>query len=869
MKSGGLTSATRSRRPVIVALIAAMIVTSFALTISPASAAGAPSKLGFTAQPATGARVAPGAVKVDVSVLDSHDNVVTDDNSTAVTLAIASGPTGATLNCGADLTETVTAGVASFDCSVDLLGTYTLTATSVPLYTAATSNSFDVTQYLAFTTQPSASTTSAVAFSSQPAVTLKNLDGSTVSGDNTTNVTLAIASGPTGATLTCTGGLTKQAAAGVATFAGCALDKAGTYTLAATANAFAPATSDQLVIVPGPADHVAYLVQPANGSLTAPDVTFIAAIVDAAGNVETGDNASTISLAIGTGPGASTIVCAGTNTHVVTQGASVFSCTLSTAGTYTIDATSNPVVTAATSNSFTVTQYVDFTTQPGGGTGGAPFVPQPIVALRDASGAILTADNSTVVTIAISAGPAGANLTCANGLTRTVAAGVAGFSGCKIDKAGVYRLSVSAPTFATAVSAQLVVAVGPAAKLVFTVQPGDGAAGAPISPQPQVTVQDLGGNTVVSDTNPITLSILGGTGTTGAHVACPIAHTVGGVVDFDGCSVDRSGTAYRLVATDHIDGLTAASAAFDVSFVDPVRIFGPDAIATSLWISSSEYPVDGSAQAVVLARSDFFSDALAGGPLAVSVHAPLLITPGTPVSGVIDPRVLTEIERVLPAGQTVYVLGGPQALPTSIEGTLQDAGYNVVRLAGKNLFGTATAIADQLGNPDTVFEATGTNFADALSAVPAAVQAGGAILLTDGPQQAPETAAYLALHPANSRFAIGGPLAAAGADPSAVPVWGQDLYDTSAAVATTFFPSATTFGIATGASYEDALSGGVFMSTDHHVGPMLLVAPEVPLPDAIEQYLHAYVWGTRGYVFGGPLAVSNAVFDAVTAAINS
>ena len=215
----------------------------------------------------------------------------------------------------------------------------------------------------------------------------------------------------------------------------------------------------------------------------------------------------------------------------------------------------------------------------------------------------------------------------------------------------------------------------------------------------------------------------------------------------------------------------------------------------------------------MLARSDFYSDALAGGPLAATNHAPLLITPGTPESGVIDPRVLTEIERVLPVGHTVYVLGGPLALAPSIDGTLQGLGYNVVRVAGKTMYGTATAIADELGNPATIFEATGLDFADALSAVPAAVQVHGAILLTNGTAQAPETAVYLADHPATSRFAIGGPLAAAGADPSAMPVYGEDLYDTSAAVATTFFPRASTFGAATGASYSDALAGGVFMST--------------------------------------------------------
>lgn len=290
------------------------------------------------------------------------------------------------------------------------------------------------------------------------------------------------------------------------------------------------------------------------------------------------------------------------------------------------------------------------------------------------------------------------------------------------------------------------------------------------------------------------------------------------------------------------------------------RIFGTDAIATSIAISQAEFPTAHSANAVILARSDFFADALAGGPLAAHVGGPLLITPGAPLSPTLDPRVLQEIERVLPSGGTVYVLGGPLALSPNIDATLGQAGYLVDRIAGEDEYATAVDIAQQLGNPATVFEATGLDFADALSADPAAIAKGGAILLTDGRIQAPETAAYLAAHPDDIRYAIGGPLAADGADPSAIPVYGQDLYATSAAVAKTFFPTASHFGAATGANFPDALSGGVFMGTPASNGPMLLVQPSGPLPLSIASYLTGLVPGlAHGYLFGGPLAVGTEV----------
>jgi hypothetical protein len=301
-----------------------------------------------------------------------------------------------------------------------------------------------------------------------------------------------------------------------------------------------------------------------------------------------------------------------------------------------------------------------------------------------------------------------------------------------------------------------------------------------------------------------------------------------------------------------------------VSGVPVQRIYGTDAIGTSIAVSQAEYPTSGSAKAVVLARSDFFSDALTGGPLAAKVGGPLLMTPGAPLSSSLDPRVQAEIERVLPVGDTVYIIGGDRALSPSIDGTLHGLGYVTERIGGADEYATAVDVAEQLGNPSVVFEVTGLDFEDALSAVPVAIAEEGAILLTDGSTQAPETAAYLATHTGDFRYAIGGLLAAYGADPTATPVYGSDLYGTSTAVATTFFAKATSFGAATGASFPDALVGGVFMGTRTTPGPMLLVPPSGPLTASIGGYLsdsNAASTLTQGYLFGGPMAVGNDVLS--------
>ncbi|GMU78935.1 MAG: hypothetical protein AMXMBFR46_17280 [Acidimicrobiia bacterium] len=292
------------------------------------------------------------------------------------------------------------------------------------------------------------------------------------------------------------------------------------------------------------------------------------------------------------------------------------------------------------------------------------------------------------------------------------------------------------------------------------------------------------------------------------------------------------------------------------------RLHGPDAIDTCLVVSRASV-ASGAAGAVVLARSDHFSDALAGGPLAAALGGPLLITPGGPNVSALDPRVTTEIRRVLPAGRTVYVLGGPIALAAGMDAELVALGYDVVRVQGANEYSTATAVAERLGHPPVVFLATARHFADALSAVPAAIRTSGAILLTDGPRPAPETTAYLSAHPPATRYAIGGPLAAAGADPGAVAVYGQDLYATSAAVASTFFPAPRSFGAATGTHFSDALCGGVFMGAPERSGPVLLVDPAPPVPAPVADYLRAHSGLGTAFLFGGPQAVSDDVLRAI------
>lgn len=232
---------------------------------------GTAAKLGFVTQPSGSPAGVAFATQPAVAVQDANGLTVGNNNGTSVTLQVLSGP--GTLTCTGGLTKTTTNGVATFaGCYASTSGSYTLRATSTPAYTQADSSSFTVAvgaTKVAFTTQPG-NGVSGSALATQPVVAIQDSASATVATDSTTVVTLSLGNA-SGATLTCTGGLTKTAASGVATFAGCAVSGAGTgYTLQASATNLTSATSNTFNVTPGAATPSSQLVvaAPAAGVLT-------------------------------------------------------------------------------------------------------------------------------------------------------------------------------------------------------------------------------------------------------------------------------------------------------------------------------------------------------------------------------------------------------------------------------------------------------------------------------------------------------------------------------------------------------------------------------------------------------------------------
>src|SRR6202012_197008 len=245
----------------------------------------------------------------------------------------------------------------------------------------------------------------------------------------------------------------------------------------------------------------------------------------------------------------------------------------STAGTYTLSATS-PSLTSATSTSFTISASgggtpappakLAFYQQPSNASTGATIPPAVTVAVQDSNGNTVTTATNTV-TIALSGG---------TGLTGTSTAtpvnGVATFSNLSVSAAGTYTLAASSPGLTGATSSSFTISAGgggtpppTATKLAFIQQPSNASAGATITPAVTVVVQDSNGNTVTTATNPVTLALAGGTGLTGTLTAT----AQNGVATFSNLSIANAGT-YTLSASS--TGLTSAtSGSFTISAAGP------------------------------------------------------------------------------------------------------------------------------------------------------------------------------------------------------------------------------------------------------------------------------------------------------------
>ncbi len=165
---------------------------------------------------------------------------------------------------------------------------------------------------------------------------------------------------------------------------------------------------------------------------------------------------------------------------------------------------------------------------------------------------------------------------------------------------------------------------------------------------------------------------------------------------------------------------------------------------------------------VVLARDDEVADSLAAS--VFTGDGALLLTGRDQL----DDKTGLELDRLLPAGGVVYLMGGTAALSDAVEDAVVAAGHTVVRVAGATRIATAVAAADiarpLYGNMPMVMVARAygagddptAGWADAIAGGLVAAEQHRPILLTPSGQLDRDVAAWLDRHQISGATVLGG-----------------------------------------------------------------------------------------------------------------
>ena len=208
---------------------------------------------------------------------------------------------------------------------------------------------------------------------------------------------------------------------------------------------------------------------------------------------------------------------------------------------------------------------------------------------------------------------------------------------------------------------------------------------------------------------------------------------------------------------------------------------------------------------VILATGEEFADALCGGYLSVRKNAPVLLIEKTP-----SEQLIAYVRDHLKADGTIYVLGGQRAVPDESLSSFRD--YTIVRLEGRTRYETNLAILQEAGvSEEDILVCTGENFSDSIS-----VSSTGLPVLLVKNKLTKAQKAFLSEHADNRIFLIGGNLAVSkdveaeirGLVSKAERIYGPTRFDTSKAIAETFFPSPDAAILVCSDNFPDGLAAG-------------------------------------------------------------
>lgn len=292
---------------------------------------------------------------------------------------------------------------------------------------------------------------------------------------------------------------------------------------------------------------------------------------------------------------------------------------------------------------------------------------------------------------------------------------------------------------------------------------------------------------------------------------------------------------------------------FFISFADvhaAERMSGADRYQTAVEVSKSGW---NTSTYIVLARGDDFPDALAGGPLAYSLDAPILLTKSTELPEA------TKKEILRLNAKKVVILGGTASVATNVERQLRKLGLTIDRIAGENRFDTAAKIADRLPSEVAII-ANGYSFPDALAVSPYASKNQIPILLTSPTLLNNET--QKALSDKGSTIIVGGTAVinhkVLEKSPHPKRIAGKNRFETAQKINKELGMGRKGATIVNGLNFPDALSSSVVSAKKNQ--PLLLVKQN-EYPTETADNMDSYQFFN---IVGGPAVIDESLLLKAT-----
>ncbi|WP_100065573.1 cell wall-binding repeat-containing protein [Miniphocaeibacter massiliensis] len=278
------------------------------------------------------------------------------------------------------------------------------------------------------------------------------------------------------------------------------------------------------------------------------------------------------------------------------------------------------------------------------------------------------------------------------------------------------------------------------------------------------------------------------------------------------------------------------------------RYFGADRYGTAKKINSI---IGNSSTTAVISSGTSFPDTLIAATLAVEKNATLYINKPNSITVELDTAISNNKIK------EAYLVGG-NSVTSYTKNRFASKGVKLTTISGTNRYQTSAILASHMKNKSTIILANGNDFADALSAAPAAQQKGYPLLLTNGTSLDPSVESLL--KKASNVIVIGGDAAVSSNIKNKIrnygvkvqEKYGADRYGTSLRIAKDYYSSISSVVFASGLNYPDALAGTVLANK--------LSSPILLVNGSNINKQKSYILEKNpinAYILGGDAAISN------------